>query len=34
MRVLDVVCGLGSITLDLAERVAPGEVVGVDRDAG
>jgi ubiquinone/menaquinone biosynthesis C-methylase UbiE len=34
MRVLDVGCGLGSITLDLAERVAPGEVVGVDRDAG
>src|SRR5262249_28827573 len=34
MRVLDVGCGLGSITLDLAELVAPGEVVGVDLDAG
>jgi len=29
-RVLDVGCGPGSITLDVAERVAPGEVVGVD----
>lgn len=29
-RVLDVGCGPGSITLDLARRVAPGEVVGVD----
>jgi SAM-dependent methyltransferase len=34
MRVLDVGCGPGSITLDLAERVAPGAVVGVDRDDG
>ena len=30
MRVLDIGCGPGSITLDLAQRVAPGEVVGVD----
>ena len=30
MRVLDVGCGPGSITLGLAERVAPGPVVGVD----
>ena len=30
MRLLDVGCGPGSITLGLAEAVAPGEVVGVD----
>lgn len=30
MRVLDVGCGPGSITRGLAERVAPGEVVGLD----
>ena len=30
MRLLDVGCGPGSITRGLAERVAPGEVVGVD----
>jgi ubiquinone/menaquinone biosynthesis C-methylase UbiE len=30
MRVLDVGCGPGSITLGLAEKVAPGEVVGID----
>src|SRR5262245_42321776 len=30
MRVLDVGCGPGSITRGLAERVAPGDVVGVD----
>lgn len=30
MRVLDLGCGPGSITLGLAETVAPGEVVGVD----
>lgn len=34
MRLLDCGCGVGSITLDLAEAVAPGEVVGVDLDAG
>lgn len=33
LRVLDVGCGPGSITLDLARRVAPGEVVGVDASA-
>jgi ubiquinone/menaquinone biosynthesis C-methylase UbiE len=30
MRVLDLGCGPGSITLGLAETVAPGEVIGVD----
>lgn len=29
-RLLDVGCGPGSITVDLAEAVAPGEVVGLD----
>jgi len=29
-RLLDVGCGPGSITIDLAARVAPGEVVGLD----
>jgi ubiquinone/menaquinone biosynthesis C-methylase UbiE len=33
MRVLDVGCGPGSITRGLAERVAPGEVVGLDMSA-
>lgn len=32
-RVLDVGCGPGTITLDLAERVAPGQVLGVDASA-
>lgn len=32
-RVLDVGCGPGTITVDLAQRVAPGRVVGVDRAA-
>jgi len=30
MRLLDVGCGPGSITVDLAEVVAPGDVVGID----
>ena len=30
MRLLDIGCGPGTITVDLARRVAPGEVVGVD----
>lgn len=30
MRLLDVGCGPGTITLDLAERLAPAEVVGVE----
>ncbi|WP_283095341.1 class I SAM-dependent methyltransferase [Nocardioides alcanivorans] len=30
MRVLDVGCGPGTITLDLAEVIAPGQVVGVE----
>lgn len=34
LRVLDVGCGPGTITLDLAARVAPGAVVGIDADAG
>ena len=31
--VLDVGCGPGTITIDLARRVAPGRVVGIDRAA-
>jgi len=34
LRLVDCGCGVGSITLDLAEIVAPGEVVGFDLDAG
>src|SRR5580765_1807607 len=30
MTVLDIGCGPGSITLDLASAVAPGEVVGIE----
>lgn len=30
MRLLDVGCGPGTITLDLATRVAPGQTIGVD----
>jgi SAM-dependent methyltransferase len=30
MRLLDVGCGPGTLTVDLARRVAPGEVVGID----
>jgi SAM-dependent methyltransferase len=33
MRVLDVGCGPGSITLGLAEAVYPGEVVGIDQQS-
>lgn len=33
-NLLDCGCGVGSITLDLAELVAPGQVVGVDMDEG
>lgn len=33
MSLLDCGCGPGSITLGLAETLAPGEVVGIDRDA-
>jgi ubiquinone/menaquinone biosynthesis C-methylase UbiE len=32
MKLLDVGCGPGTITIDLAARVAPGLVVGVDRE--
>ena len=31
MSLLDVGCGPGTITIDLAVRVAPGVVVGIDR---
>ena len=34
LRLLDVGCGPGTITLDLARRVAPGRTVGVDREPG
>lgn len=34
MDLLDVGCGPGTITVDLARIVSPGRVVGVDRDAG
>jgi len=33
-RLLDVGCGPGTITIDLAARVAPGEVIGLDRSEG
>lgn len=32
-RLLDVGCGPGTITLDLASRVAPGRVIGIDAEA-
>jgi SAM-dependent methyltransferase len=32
MRLLDVGCGPGTITLGLAAAVAPGEVIGIDRE--
>jgi len=32
--ILDCGCGVGSITLDLAELVAPGKVIGIDMDEG
>src|SRR5437660_4184023 len=34
MRLLDVGCGPGTITIDLAARVSPGETIGIDADAG
>jgi SAM-dependent methyltransferase len=34
MSLLDVGCGPGTITIDLASRVAPGAVVGIDRAEG
>ena len=32
-EVLDVGCGPGTITIDIARRVAPGRVVGIDAAA-
>jgi ubiquinone/menaquinone biosynthesis C-methylase UbiE len=32
--VLDAGCGLGSIALDVAPRIAPGRITGIDMDAG
>ena len=32
IQVVDGGCGPGTITVGLAERVAPGNVVGIDRD--
>jgi ubiquinone/menaquinone biosynthesis C-methylase UbiE len=32
LKVLDVGCGTGTITLGIADAVKPGEVVGIDRD--
>jgi ubiquinone/menaquinone biosynthesis C-methylase UbiE len=34
MKLLDVGCGPGTITIDLAARVAPGAVLGIDRERG
>jgi ubiquinone/menaquinone biosynthesis C-methylase UbiE len=34
MRLLDCGCGPGAITVDLAQVVAPGEVIGIDVEAG
>ncbi len=33
MRLLDVGCGPGTVTVGLADAVAPGGVVGIDHDA-
>jgi SAM-dependent methyltransferase len=33
MRLLDVGCGPGTVTVGLAKHVAPGEVIGIDHDA-
>jgi ubiquinone/menaquinone biosynthesis C-methylase UbiE len=34
MSVLDCGCGPGAMTIEIAERVAPGQVVGIDIDPG
>jgi len=34
MTVLDLGCGVGTITADIAQRVAPGQVIAVDLDPG
>ena len=34
MDVLDIGCGVGSIALDIAPRIAPGRIVGIDLDEG
>lgn len=33
MRLLDCGCGMGALTTSLAEWLAPGEVIGIDREA-
>ena len=32
MRLIDCGCGMGALTTSLAERLAPGEVIGIDRE--
>src|SRR6266536_1217446 len=32
MRLLDCGCGMGALTASLAEWLAPGEVIGIDRE--
>jgi ubiquinone/menaquinone biosynthesis C-methylase UbiE len=34
MRLLDCGCGMGALTTSLAEWLAPGEVIGIDREPG
>jgi SAM-dependent methyltransferase len=34
LELLDIGCGPGTLTCDLAARVAPGRVLGIDREAG
>lgn len=33
MRLLDCGCGMGALTTSLAEWLAPGDVIGIDREA-
>src|SRR5512146_972479 len=32
MRLIDCGCGMGALTTSLAEHLAPGEVIGIDRE--
>lgn len=34
IKILDVGCGIGTITMDFAKRVPDGEVVGIDINSG